>query len=162
MIYHDDAVMLLSADDETIGKFFRGLAEFSMSFVETGEIPREVPFEGMARGLYLSMRNKIIRDHDHYNDTIKNNTIKGIISAIQAEYKASTGKKLKPEEARMIAEQRYAKANSGQLQSTAVDSSELTVAKRSGAEAVSGTVDETFSVLSYVPSAIYQSIFILL
>lgn len=143
MIYHEDANMLLSADDTVIGLFFRKLAEFSMTFDETGEVPIEVPFDGMTRGLYLSMRNKVIRDKNRYDETVRENTIKGLISAIKRDYK-SRRMSISDENARQLATDKYqAMVNSGQPQLTPADSSELTVAERSVAEAATETVPVT-------------------
>ena len=134
LIYKEDQEMLKELDCETFFRFLTSLWEFSAALDETGEIiEQDLPFDGMTKGLYKAMKNKIIHDAENYDKSVRENTIKGLISAIKREAQAD-GRKITSQQARALAEHRYNlfHGNSGQQQSTAVDNGQQ--AKLSSAE----------------------------
>lgn len=131
MIWHEDGNILNEASDQVIATIFRGLYLFST----TGEIAG-MNLSGMETALFKSMIGKIARDDEKYNSQAKENTIKGLITAVRRQAMAE-GKKLSNAQARAKAEEIYyanhpAMADNSQPQPAAADSSQLT--KRSVAE----------------------------
>lgn len=151
MIYHEDGKMLKYADAESKLEIIDNLIDFSMNLENGCEVPQINTTNQMAKALYDSMINKIVRDSGKYDVKVRNNTIAAKCKSIMSVSKA-TGTKMTKQKAMLMAEQWY--------EGTHPDASECKQMQANSNEAETETtfVSEAFSESSSVAVVVSSSV----